>query len=236
MVLGLGPIGWTGLVLVLLAAGVYCGWQAWATDDNNLLPLEYWLDNGTFGKRQFVGGEPAGSSPYVQADKQVPPFPSLQQEVLEPQRVLLVAQGRLWTVKDSHGFSIMCFYDVAVPRYESSSRLEIQFFGLQDGRQFEAGRIVCEKGSATPSLASIEPRLTGKREGPLYQHDQKAGTLRVKGSFSTMQAPTIVNKAFDHLGWHKDTNLYANAFKMQLTYWPDTYSLPPLSIAREVHS
>lgn len=230
--LGLGPIGWTVLAIVLLGASLYCGWQAWATDDNNLLPVEYWLDNGTFGKRQFVRGEPASGSPYVRPDKSVPPFHSLQHEVSELQRVLLVAQVRLWAVKDSHGFSVMCFYDVAIPRYESSSRLELQFFGQDEGRQFPAGRIVFENGSAAPSVVSIEERLTGQREGPVCQHDPRAGTLRVKGFFSTMQNPTIINQVFDRLGWHKDTNLYADSFKMQMTYWPNRQHLPTLSIEK----
>lgn len=228
VMLGLGPVGWTCLALALLGAALYCGWQAWATDDNNLLPVEYWLDNGSFGKRQFVSGEPAGGSPYVRPDKTAHPFANLQAEVLELQRVLFVAQGRLWAAKDSHGIGIVCSYDVAVPRYEPGTRLEIVFTGIDEGRRFEAGRIVCENGHAQPELARIEPRLTGRREGPTLKLDPKSGALRVEGYFSTMQDPTIVNKAFDYFGWHKDTNVYADAFEMEVTYWPNQQELPAL--------
>jgi len=43
-----------------------------------------------------------------------------------------------------------------------------------------------------------------------------------------MQDPTIVNKAFDHLGLHKDTNVYADEFEMQVKYWPDRNGLPSI--------
>lgn len=226
--LGLGPVGWTCLALALLGAALYCGWQAWATDDNNLLPVEYWLDNGSFGKRKFVAGDEAGSSPYVQADKMVHPFPNIQQEALELQRVLFVPQGRLWAARDSHGIGILCFYDVAIPRYEPGTRLEIVFTGIDEGRRFEAGRIVCEDGKEQPVQAHIEPRLTGKREGPKLKHDPKSGSLRIEGYFATMQDPTIANKAFDYFGWHKDTNVYADSFELHVSYWPDRQELPTL--------
>lgn len=226
--LGLGPVGWTCLALALLGATLYCGWQAWATDDNNLLPVEYWLDNGSFGKRRFVNGEPASSSPYVNTDKSVPPFANLQAEVLALQQVMLVAQGRLSSAKDSHGMGIVCFYDVAVPRFERGSRLEIVFTGIDEGRRFEAGRIVCGDGKAQPLQAHIAPRLTGKREGPKLRHDPATGALRVEGYFATMQDPTIMNRAFDYLGMHEDTNLYADSFEMTVTYWPDRDGLPTL--------
>jgi len=226
--LTLGPVGWTCAALALLGVALYCGWQAWATDDNNLLPVEYWLDNGSFGKRRYVSGEPAGSSPYVQADKTVRPFVSLQAEVLELQGVLFVAQGRLWAARDSRGIGIICFYDIAIPRYDTGSRLEIVFTGVDEGRRFEAGRIVFENGNPRPVQSRIEPRLTGKREGPKLKHDPQSGSLRVEGYFSTMQDPTIVNKAFDHFGLHKDTNVYADEFEMQVKYWPDRNGLPSI--------
>lgn len=64
-----------------------------------------------------------------------------------------------------------------------------------------------------------EPRMTGLRQGPTVQHDSKAGTLRLSGLFATLQDPTLVNKAFDAFGWHKDTNVYADNFEMKVKYW-----------------
>ncbi len=34
-----------------IGTGLYCAWQAYATDDENLTLVEYWLDNGVFGSR-----------------------------------------------------------------------------------------------------------------------------------------------------------------------------------------
>jgi hypothetical protein len=225
--LTLGPVGWTFLALALLGAAVYCSWQAWATDDANLLPVEYWLDNGSFGKQKFVSGEAAAGNPFAKAGK-VEPFVKLDHEIEALQRVLFVAQGRMWTAKDSGGYSIMCHYEVALPRYEAGSRLEVVFIANDEGRRFEVGRIVCEDGKAQPSHAHIEPRLTGLREGPKLQLDAKAGTLKINGLFATMQDPTIVNKAAAWLG-HQDTNVYADQFEMRVKYWPDRTNLPQLT-------
>lgn len=233
--LTLGPIGWTLLALALLGAALYCSWQAWATDDANLLPVEYWLDNGSFGKRQFVAGEAAAGSPYLQGDK-APPFGKLDHEIEALQRVLFVAQGRIWVARDTQGISIVCNYDVAVPRYESGSRLEIAFSAIDKGRKLEIGRIVCENGQAKPSLAHIESRMTGLRQGPNLQVDPKTGTLRVTGLFSTLQDPTLVHKAFDYFGWKKDTNVYADSFQMQVMYWPDRVNLSSMTSEVKVAS
>lgn len=231
--LGFGPVGWTLIALGLLGAGLYCSWQAWATDDANLLPVEYWLDNGVFGKKRFINGDALANNPYTR-DGKVEPFKSLDLEVKALQQVLFVAQSRMWTAQDSKGIGLMCFYDVALPRYDVGTKLEIIFTGIDEGRCFEAGRIVCENGKAQPTKAHIEPRLTGMREGPTLKHDPKAGTLRIEGFFSTMQDPTLVNKAFDRFGWHKDTNVYADSFVMDVRYWPDQVNLPDLAPTQKV--
>ena len=225
----LGPIVWAFIAIGLLGASIYCSIQAWATDDANLLPIEYWLDNGAFGKRQQVQGGSARSSPYlVEGQSTVSPFDSLAKEIEALQRVLFVAQGRMWTARDRGGIGIVCNYDVAVPRFELGSRLEINFTAVDEGKRRIVGRIVCEDGSATPTESYLEPRMTGLRQGPTLQHDAKAGTLRLNGLFATLQDPTMLNKAFDTFGWHKDTNVYADDFEMKVKYWPDRVNLPGL--------
>lgn len=227
--LALGPVAWACIAIALLGAAVYCSMQAWATDDANLLPVEYWLDNGAFGKRQQVQGDAAQSNPYRNAEqKTVGPFESLAKEIEELQRVLFVAQGRMWTAKDRNGIGIVCNYDVAVPRFELGSRLEILFIAIDEGQRKQVGRIVCEDGKPTPTESHLEPRMTGLRQGPTLQHDTKAATLRLNGLFATLQDPTLVNKAFDAFGWHKDTNVYADSFEMKVKYWPDRVNLPNL--------
>ncbi len=70
----------------LPGAALYMTWQAWATDDGNLLPVEYWLDNGTFGKRNATHGKLVANNPY-QEDKAVTPFKSLMDEIKALQKV-----------------------------------------------------------------------------------------------------------------------------------------------------
>jgi hypothetical protein len=142
--------------------------------------------------------------------------------------VLFVAQGRMWTAKDRNDIGIACNYDVAVPRFELGSRLEISFIAIDEGQRKQVGRIVCEDGKPTPTESHLEPRMTGLRQGPTLQHDAKAATLRLIGLFATLQDPTLVNKAFDTFGWHKDTNVYADKFEMTVKYWPDRVNLPNL--------
>ena len=227
--LTLGPVAWAIIAIGLLGAAVYCSMQAWATDDANLLPIEYWLDNGTFGKRHQIHGDAAQSNPYLIApQKPVEPFASLTKEMEALQRVLLVAQGRMWTAKDRNNISIVCNYDVAVPRFDRGSRLEIHFTTIDEGQRKPIGRIVCEDGKPVPTESHLEPRMTGLRQGPTVQHDPKAGTLRLTGLFATLQDPTLAHKAFDAFGWHKDTNVYADNFEMKVKYWPDRVNLPEL--------
>lgn len=81
---------------------------------------------------------PATPSPspttYRNADqKTVEPFDSLANEIEALQRVLFVAQGRMWTAKDRNDIGIVCNYDVAVPRFEAGSRLEINFIAIDEG-------------------------------------------------------------------------------------------------------
>ena len=142
--------------------------------------------------------------------------------------------GSMCSAQDEGGFSLMCFYDVALPRYEAGTRLEVVFTAIDEGRRLEVGRIVCENGAGEPTQAHIEPRLTGKRDGPKLTLDAKSATLRLEGFFSTMRDPTIVNKAFDRFGWHKDSNVYADNFEMQVNYWPDKVNLADLSSNRKV--
>jgi hypothetical protein len=139
-----------------------------------------------------------------------------------------VAQGRIWTAKDRNNISIVCNYDVAVPRFDRGSRLEIHFTAIDEGKRKPVGRIVCEDGKPVPTESHLEPRMTGLRKGPTVQYDPKAGTLRLNGLFATLQDPTLVHKAFDAFGWHKDTNVYADNFEMKVKYWPDRVNLPEL--------
>jgi hypothetical protein len=107
---------------------------------------------------------------------------------------------------------------VAVPRFEAGSRLETHFIAIDEGQRKQVGRIVCEDGKPTPTESYLEPRMTGLRQGPTLQHDAKAAALRLSGLFATLQDPTLLHKAFDAFGWHKNTNVYADNFEMKVKY------------------
>ncbi|MEC7118384.1 MAG: toxin VasX [Pseudomonadota bacterium] len=52
----LSPWGWFGLLALSIGTTLYLYMQMHATDETKLLPIEYWLDMGVFGKRQRMSG------------------------------------------------------------------------------------------------------------------------------------------------------------------------------------
>lgn len=227
--LSMGPVGWALLAVALIGAAIYFTWQAWATDDQNLLPVEYWLDNGTFGKRQFVAGDKAEKNPFaLGTPKAAAPFAGAGAELLELQRIFMVAQGRVNQIGDSHGISLLVGYEIAVPRYAAGSRVEISFTAVDEGKRFNIGLILCEDGKAKPSKVFIEPRLTGMREGPTLKVDEKTGALRIEGYFATMRDQGFAYWVAEKFG-SKDTNVYADRVEMSVTYEPDRVNLPQIS-------
>jgi hypothetical protein len=229
--ISMGPIGWGLLALALIGAVIYFSWQAWATDDENLLPVEYWLDNGVFGNRQFVSGEVAANSPYFnESTKQVPPFGTVDEEMLALQRVLLVAQGRISGARDSGGSAIISYYEVSIPRYVQGSRLEIKFVAIKDGKRTDGGGILCEDGRTKPVRADISSRFTGMREGPELKIDTESGVLLVKGWFATLQQEPTTEKLIEWV-MGREVNpdaLYADRVEMQVSYQADRIGLPGL--------
>jgi hypothetical protein len=227
--LSMGPVGWALLAVALIGAAIYFTWQAWATDDENLLPVEYWLDNGTFGKREFVSGDKAEKNPYaIGTPKVASTFSGAGAELLELQRIFLIAQGRVSQASDRHGIGLLVQYEVAVPRYVAGSKVEITFTAIDEGKRFNIGLIVCEDGNAKPSKAFIEPRLTGMREGPTLKLDEKTGALRVEGYFATMRDQGFAYWIAEKLG-SKDTNVYADKVEMSVLYEPDRLNLPQIT-------
>ncbi len=224
--LGIPLWGWLALTIVLLGAALYMTWQAWATDDENLLPVEYWLDNGTFGKRNATHGKLLANNPY-QEDKAVPPFKSLMNEIKALQKVLFVVQGRAWAAGDRHGFSIVCNYDVAIPRYEAGSKLKLAFTVIDEGVRTDVGAIICQDGESAPKVNAIHQGLKGMRDGPHLQLDPQTGVLRVRGFFSTMRDPLLFG-----LLKEKD-RIYADEVEMKVSYWPDEKGLPDLVSMKE---
>jgi hypothetical protein len=227
--LTLGPVGGALLAVALIGTAIYFTWQSWATDDENLLPVEYWLDNGTFGKRRFVSGTKAEKNPYASGTPKVAAsLATAGQEIIELQRIFLVAQGRINQSSDRHGIGLLVRYEIAIPRYAAGSKVEITFTAIDENKRFNIGHIICQDGQVSPSKSFIEPRLTGMREGPTLRVDPKTGSLRVEGYFSTMRDQGFAYWIAEKLG-SKDTNVYADKVEMSVQYQPDRENLPQIS-------
>lgn len=227
----MGPVGWALLLVAALGMGLYFAWQAFATDDENLLPVEYWLDNGVFGKGAFRKGLRASKNPYVQGG-QVPPFTSLEEEVMALNRVVLVAQASFGDARGSYGG--LGSYQIDLPRYAKGARLEVQFHAYQDRQRENIGELHCEDGKEQPSRYQLSNRLTGMHQGPTLRIDKDLGTARIEGMFATVnKSGKLVRDAVEWVvesvsGQDVPDALYADSFGMTLKYWPNRDEMPDL--------
>lgn len=234
----MGPVGWALLIIGFLGLALYCAWQAFGTDDENMLPVEYWLDNGIFGKAEHRTDKVAKSSPYYSEKiKSVAEFVSLQDEIYALQKVTLVAQGRFGVTTDRGHYSLHFNYHVALPRYAKGSRLELNFTAIYKGKKIPVGGIVCEDGKEKFTRSDISEKFTGMRAKPSMKID-KSGAMELTGYFSTMQDEIWVGKLIE---WLSGTDVrpgaqFADGMELNGTYWPDKVNLPNLSSAFEYPS
>ncbi|WP_454727396.1 MULTISPECIES: toxin VasX [Cupriavidus] len=227
----MGPVGWMLLLIAALGLALYCSWQAFATDDENLLPLEYWLDNGVFGKGAYRSGERALKNPYVQGTA-VKPFSSLEEEVMALNKVVLVAQASFGSLQGS--YATAASYRIDLPRYATGSRLEVRFYAYQKGQRVEIGELHCEDGRDHPSRYRLSDRLSGMRQAPTLLVDKVQGTAHIEGLFATANGSGgAIRDAVEWVveavsGKEVPDALYADSFGMVLKYWPDGKQLPDL--------
>ncbi|HBN9879246.1 TPA: hypothetical protein L3958_005217 [Pseudomonas aeruginosa] len=227
----MGPVTWALLLIGTLALGLYCTWQAFATDDENLLPVEYWLDNGVFGKGEFRNGKRALKNPYFKG-AQVQAFTSLEEEMMALNRVVLVAQASFGDTRGSYGG--LGGYQIDLPRYAKGARLEVQFHAYQDSQRVDIGELHCEDGKEQPSRYRLSTRLTGIHQGPTLRIDKELGTARIEGLFATVnKSGKFVRDAVEWVveavsGEDVPDALYADSFGMSLKYWPNRDEMPDL--------
>ncbi|WZB64984.1 hypothetical protein WJ971_19035 [Achromobacter xylosoxidans] len=61
--ISMGPVGWTLLLVAALGVAIWTAVNAAGTDESSRLPVEYWLDNGVFGKRALLSN--SQSNPFA---------------------------------------------------------------------------------------------------------------------------------------------------------------------------
>ncbi|PVY79566.1 hypothetical protein C7414_105249 [Cupriavidus alkaliphilus] len=224
--LSLGPVGWALLTIALIGASLYFAWQAFATDDENFLPVEYWLDNGVFGngKLRSLGDKNAC---YDKSRKGVFPFLGVDEELLVLNRMMLVAQAKLSVASDSNAIGIVASYEVALPRYARGTRLQISFTAIGElGKRTAIGGVLCEDGRQAPTTSVVSERLTGMRQEPVLKIDKKTGVMRLTGMFATMQEG-LLTKVVDRISG-RSGQVYAKGFELKLDYWPDRENMKTL--------
>ncbi|KAJ8137985.1 hypothetical protein OY671_008802, partial [Metschnikowia pulcherrima] len=140
-VLGLssGPVGWTLLTIAASGVAIWTAVNAAGTDEASRLPVEYWLDNGVFGKRTQLGN--TDNNPFAtkaSAGKRgapAVPFLNLNDELQALERIISVASG--YSMKGAVGNGYFhAHYNVTVPLYSDDSRVTIEFYrNDRDGKK-----------------------------------------------------------------------------------------------------
>ncbi|WOB07028.1 T6SS effector BTH_I2691 family protein [Piscinibacter gummiphilus] len=190
-------VGWALATLVLLGLSLYCAINANSTDDDNLTPVEYWLDNGTFGLKRLIAKD---KNPYLKAPATaVAPWGDVRSEIVALQEVLLVVQaeisveplhvGTVFEGLFSRNADIARYVSVDLPRWSENSRVVMKMHATtvpKDGQQrfmamqFEfAGGRNRESEIARQGLEPIPQQsgrlaeivVTPKGTGSFWKHD-----------------------------------------------------------------
>jgi hypothetical protein len=219
-----GPVVWTMIVVSLIGAAMYMGWQAMVTDKSYLLPVEYWLDSGVFGLRKFCdAGGAANLAFFDKAKNKILPFESLGSELEALQSIFLTATGRLQIAR---GFgTVTVDYEVAAPGFTNGAVLALKFFACDKGKRVLVRTDIIRHGE----LAAIATDEKWSDKGSLMrdddartQIDPKVGVMVTKGTFAMMGPPLD--------GRHPVTRkAYADQIELVATYAPNPQQYPGLT-------
>ncbi|PJJ96060.1 hypothetical protein CO611_09040 [Lysobacteraceae bacterium NML03-0222] len=225
----LGPVGWFLLTLAFTGAAIYSAIQAFGTDDRELSVLEYWLDNGVFGRRQAISGSFLERNPFLDSKSNtVPPFNGVLDELSQLQRVTWVAQARFDQLSSTAMSTVnVASYDINLPVYRVGSDLQVQLFGRMDGVFRLLSEFVFENGEETPTHFLAHVRLTGGEGKPSLEVDQASGAARIKGKLGSGH---VGLRNFLHELIVREDGPFQDVkdFAMILTYRPDREQNPDL--------
>jgi len=224
-------VGWAVATVILLGLSIYCLVNAASTDDSNLLPLEYWLDNGSFGNGAHRGRM---ENPFYDkaAKAAAKPFPSLTDEVREFQRIVFAAVGEMGGMSDRGGNSLVSNYSVSMPRWVSTSTALIELHGqVEEGPLKKVAEFRFAAGRKRPERLWYAPRVFGMKQDPQLEVDSEIGSARISGYVSVLKPGGVaegVENFFEWLGVadSKNGRVYFEKLRMTLTYEPDAEGMP----------
>lgn len=224
----MGPVGWVLLAIAFLGLAVYCAIQAFGTDDNELSPVEYWLDNSVFGKRARISGDHLKENPFIdRAGTAVPPFSDINDELYQLQRITLVAQARLNSMRSARAGSEVSTYTIALPRYADGTTLAVTFYGYVDGQRMEVSSFQCEDGALKEKQFRERLRLTGGSGAPTIEVDE-SGAAYVMGRLGSGGMGVGIANFLGRLFGTDKRYVDVVDFGMELLYKPDRHNLPAL--------
>lgn len=223
----MGPVGWVLLAIAFLGLAIYCAIQAFGTDDSELSPVEYWLDNSVFGKRARISGDYLENNPFVDRKaKAVPSFASLNDELYQLQRITLVAQAMFNSMSASTGADVSA-YTIALPRYAEGTSLAVTFYGYVDGKRVEVSSFRCEDGAPEEQRFRERVNLTGGSGKPAIKVDPSGAACLTGRLGSGGSAVGLMNFLQDLFG-EGEQYVDVDDFGMELIYKPDRHQLPEL--------
>lgn len=226
----LGPVGWLLIAVAALGLAVYMAIQAFGTADDELSPVEFWLDNGIFGLRKRISGEIVKKNPFAIAGSEtVAAFSGLEDEVYQFQRVTLVAAADLSPI--ANGNATLGVYEIALPRYAEGTSLSVTFFGFtEDGKKVVISSFDLQDGEPRERNFKRNIRLTGGEGQPDVEVDE-SGAAVVKGRLGSGRG--MIVGVMNTIGrWFDDkAERYTEVvgFGMKLSYFPDRNAIPSLS-------
>lgn len=225
----MGPVGWFLLAVALVGLAVYCAIQAFGTDDRELSPVEYWLDNGVFGKRARIDGAHLAKNPFVdRAGAAVLPFSDINDELYQLQRITLVAQAMFDSMRSARAGSEVSTYTIALPRYAKGTSLAVTFYGYVEGERLEVSSFRCEDGERKEKRFRERMNLTGGSGRPTIEVDE-SGAAYITGRLGSGGGMGVgLMNFFGRLLGDGKQYVDVDDFGMELVYQPDRHQLPAL--------
>lgn len=224
----LGPVGWVLLAIAFLGLAIYCAIQAFGTDDSELSPVEYWLDNGVFGKRARISGDHLEKNPFVDREgKAVLPFSSVNDELYQMQRITLVAQAMFNTMRSARAGAEVSTYTIALPRYAKGTFLAVTLYGYVDGERIEVSSFQCEDGEPKEKRFRERVNLTGGSGRPTIQLDD-SGAACLTGQLGSGGFGVGIRNFLERLLGDGKQYVDVDDFGMEVIYKPDRHQLPAL--------